>query len=262
MSHPHLFPPTERDTVQASFLEYVDLALSGAEIVANSQTTLNGFLSLNEKLNPDRSVTARVLYPPLRPLAAISSHARAEVSQVRANPEEIRLLGVGALNARKNFAVAIKALLILLEMNHSVKLSLVGGGHRHVHGEIQDLLRKFPRKYHSALTIFPAVSDEELENHYLDADIVLVPSKAEGFGLPILEAAVRLRPVIASDAEVFREIGQGLDVSFANEDNPEEWANRVISIAKRKTQEIPSQNSFDRFPATAQEFAHQLLTKK
>lgn len=55
----------------------------------------------------------------------------------------------------------------------------------------------------------PACSDSELAGLLHHANALLVPSLAEGFGLPFVEALQVGTPVIASDLPVFREIGQG-----------------------------------------------------
>jgi len=56
---------------------------------------------------------------------------------------------------------------------------------------------------------FDDVGDGELSFLYDSAAAVLFPSYAEGFGLPIVEAARRDRPVLCSDIPVFREVGGG-----------------------------------------------------
>lgn len=55
----------------------------------------------------------------------------------------------------------------------------------------------------------PRCSDGELAYLLHHAQALLVPSLAEGFGLPFVEALEVGTPVIASDLPVFREIGQG-----------------------------------------------------
>ncbi len=50
------------------------------------------------------------------------------------------------------------------------------------------------------------ISRHELARVYAHASVVLVPSIAEGFGLPVIEALACGTPVIANDIPVFREI--------------------------------------------------------
>jgi len=55
-----------------------------------------------------------------------------------------------------------------------------------------------------------AVSDECLEDLYRRSTCVLAASEGEGFGLPLVEAAQREKPIIARSLPVFREVaGEG-----------------------------------------------------
>jgi glycosyltransferase involved in cell wall biosynthesis len=55
----------------------------------------------------------------------------------------------------------------------------------------------------------PVCTDNDLAALIRHARALLMPSLAEGFGLPVVEALHVGTPVIASDLPVFREIGQG-----------------------------------------------------
>jgi glycosyltransferase involved in cell wall biosynthesis len=58
------------------------------------------------------------------------------------------------------------------------------------------------------------VSDERLRELYAGARATIVPSLAEGFGLPVLEAQRSGCPVVCSDIPVFREIAGDAAVFF------------------------------------------------
>jgi len=62
------------------------------------------------------------------------------------------------------------------------------------------------------------VSDEELVRLYAGARVVLVPSREEGFGLPVLEAFMSGAPVVASDIPALREVSGGLASLVAVDD--------------------------------------------
>lgn len=56
---------------------------------------------------------------------------------------------------------------------------------------------------------FDGVPDEDLPLFYNAADLVAMPSRWEGFGLPVLEAMACGRPVLVSNAEALQEIVGG-----------------------------------------------------
>jgi glycosyltransferase involved in cell wall biosynthesis len=58
------------------------------------------------------------------------------------------------------------------------------------------------------------VDDDRLRDLYAGARATIVPSLAEGFGLPVLEAQRTGCPVVCSDIPVFREIAGGGAVFF------------------------------------------------
>jgi glycosyltransferase involved in cell wall biosynthesis len=51
------------------------------------------------------------------------------------------------------------------------------------------------------------VATEDVAQLYRVSDAVLLPSDAEGFGLPLVEAALARVPVVCADLPVFREVG-------------------------------------------------------
>jgi glycosyltransferase involved in cell wall biosynthesis len=64
---------------------------------------------------------------------------------------------------------------------------------------------------------------------YRRAGLVLMPSEAEGFGLPVLEALACGAPVLASDLPVFREVG-GAAVGYAPVGQAEAWAEAALEL--------------------------------
>ena len=53
------------------------------------------------------------------------------------------------------------------------------------------------------------LTDQEMADQYINADIILFPSTYEGFGLPIVEGQKAGRPVITSDLDPMREVAGG-----------------------------------------------------
>lgn len=64
---------------------------------------------------------------------------------------------------------------------------------------------------------------------YRRADLVLMPSEAEGFGLPVAEALACGAPVLASDLPVLQEVG-GAACSYAPVGDPQAWSAAVLKF--------------------------------
>jgi len=73
------------------------------------------------------------------------------------------------------------------------------------------------------------VSDKEKEDLYKKADIFVMPSLAEGFGLPILEAMQKNIPVLCSDIPPFFEIGMDSVLYFDPRD-PQDMADKINMV--------------------------------
>ena len=71
--------------------------------------------------------------------------------------------------------------------------------------------------------------DEVIADFYRLADALLLPSREEGFGIPILEAGLAGLPVFCADIAPLRELGEGAASFFALEASPGEIAGLISS---------------------------------
>lgn len=77
-------------------------------------------------------------------------------------------------------------------------------------------------------------SDQETARHLASARALLFPSKAEGYGLPLIEALALGTPAIASDLPAFREIGQGVPL-LLDPANEAAWEAAILDFATPKS---------------------------
>jgi glycosyltransferase involved in cell wall biosynthesis len=70
------------------------------------------------------------------------------------------------------------------------------------------------RKCAERIVVKDKVSEEQMRLMYRAADVFIMPSLNEGFGLPVIEAMASGVPVLCSDIDVFREVAGGNAVYF------------------------------------------------
>lgn len=75
------------------------------------------------------------------------------------------------------------------------------------------------------------VTDAEYEALVSHATALVTLSKAEGFGLPLVESMTLGTPVVVSDTEIFREVG-GTAARYADADDPAAFAREVRALAE------------------------------
>jgi len=114
-------------------------------------------------------------------------------------------LMVGTVEPRKCHAVALSAMERIWAAGHNARLIILGREGWNV-SELAQRLREHPEA-HRRLFWQSKVSDADLAYAYQKSTALLFPSLAEGFGLPIIEAAHHGLGAIASDIPILREIG-------------------------------------------------------
>ena len=90
------------------------------------------------------------------------------------------------------------------------------------------------------------VSDADLEYLYKNSKSLIIASKGEGLGLPIVEANSHNLPIICRDIDVFRELAQNNAYYFKDVDGLEEIiSNESIQEKDLDLSKITWKNSAD-----------------
>jgi glycosyltransferase involved in cell wall biosynthesis len=134
----------------------------------------------------------------------------------------IKFISVGSLISKKGFDRAIVALSQLEDIDWQYEI--VGdGSSRH---DLEQLIVSFNLQDKVKLSGWSS----NLEEKYHNADIQLVPSRLEGFGLVAIEGMSTGLPVIASDLVGINEVvSSSIDSCFLVKDpsNNSEWVNKI-----------------------------------
>lgn len=175
----------------------VNALSDAAGIIVNSQATAES-LRLFAK--------ARAL--PLPPVVAahLGIDRFADVRQIRGG----HFVCVGTIEPRKNHLMLLRVWqrLIASRAEDTPRLVLIGQWGRQS-APVRELLRS-DQCLARHVTVLDRCPDEEMARWIRSARAVVLPTLAEGFGLPLAEAMAVGAPVLASDLPCFREIGQGI----------------------------------------------------
>ena len=149
-------------------------------------------------------------------------------------------LAVGTLEPRKCHALALDAFETLWKRGVEARLVFIGGRGWNVDG-LADRIRRHP-EHGERLFWFEGASDNDVSHAYGLAAAVVSMSLAEGFGLPLAEAARLDKPVICSDIPVFREVGREGAIYFTSGD-AESMADAVEGFLSGQRTAYPSKVS-------------------
>jgi len=140
------------------------------------------------------------------------------------------------LTPRKNIELALKVMAEVRKDYPKAKLLVTGpeGPHNPKNRMYRDhlLSMRDSLELQGVVHLLAEVTNEFLPDaviadFYRIADALLFPSREEGFGIPIIEAAFSKIPVFCTDIPVLRELG-GEDVTYFDPDaNPVEVAKQV-----------------------------------
>lgn len=114
------------------------------------------------------------------------------------------LLIVGTVEPRKGIHQLFSAIDILWKKGLDINLVVVGKQGWKTE-KLEEIFMQHPERK-KRLFRLEAISDEYLSCVYKKSTVVIMASEAEGFGLPIIEAARYEKPLILRDIPVFREI--------------------------------------------------------
>lgn len=142
-------------------------------------------------------------------------------SKLRQTENSNMLLFVGHRTGYKNFEILINALSRIAQKSKDIHLVTVG----------PLFTEREKSNYHEVFSRIQwthklEASDEELASLYQKARVLIVTSKMEGYGMPIIEALAMGTSVIASDIPVFREVGSTF-VTYFDSNSDEDLAHKL-----------------------------------
>ena len=132
-----------------------------------------------------------------------------------------RFLAVGRFaHQHKGFDLLIEAFHIFAQQNYEWKLDIVGEGVE------EELYKSLILKYHLENRVFIHPFTNYIQDYYSKAQVYVLSSRWEGFGLVLVEAMAHGLPIVSSDLPTSKEIMGDFALYFKN-GNINELAQRL-----------------------------------
>lgn len=171
-------------------------------------------------------------------LLKLSAETRAILARLNLLQADPILLAPVRITRRKNLELALRVCAVLRQTYPRLALLVTGppGPHNPANRSYADELQALRRQLglegqvHFLAEGRPQpLSDEVIGDLFRLADALLLPSREEGFGIPLLEASLARMPIFCSDIPSLRELGgEGADY-FSPDAAPEEIARLVTA---------------------------------
>jgi glycosyltransferase involved in cell wall biosynthesis len=146
------------------------------------------------------------------------------------------------LTPRKNIELALRALAVLRREMPDAILIVTGplGAHNPANAAYFDKLKNLRAELNLAgAAIFLAelidtyLPDEVIADFYRLSDALFMPSREEGFGIPVIEAAFSKLPVFCTDIAPLQALGLGDATYFSPDDDPDRVAQLIADRWQR-----------------------------
>jgi glycosyltransferase involved in cell wall biosynthesis len=202
----------------------------------------------DELVQNNSSVIDRTLVVPNgfpRSFTPINALARKFLRQRLAIDDSFILLNVGTCQLeRKNFDFSLE---LLGRLGPNFKLFQIGG---ELTSDQERIIKEYDLE--KRLVMLGHVPEKDLLDWYRASDMTLMPSRYEGFGLPVVESMACGTPVLCSDISVLKEVSK--DPGFYLPLEVTAWEHRLnhlsqnlgeLESARERSLEIASTYSYE-----------------
>lgn len=142
------------------------------------------------------------------------------------------ILFIGQMKLRKGWDVILEAV-SYIDKGLNPKLVFITSSYEKEPAELSSAVEKL--KIRDRIIFLGKVSNEKLEEAYRASELVAIPSRYEGFGLPVIEAWEMQKPVVASDVVAVNEhVKNGYNGLLVPPENPKALAEAMERVLKDK----------------------------
>ena len=147
------------------------------------------------------------------------------------------ILHIGTFEKRKDLLTLVKAFKLFKDnTNSNLKLVLAGSknfnGNKQVYRKIESYISK--NNLFSSVIMPGYINKKQAVYYYNNAFCYIFPSIDEGFGIPLIEAMRAQLPIICSDIEIFKEIGDDSVIYFKKQNYNDLYSKMKLILEDKK----------------------------
>lgn len=198
---PLTFPQYVASPTIAGYVKYTRLALLADEIMCPTLYESRNVGRILKAIDFSFDKEIKVL----NLSGEVTDKGRVDILGAKSRNGNLKILILGSLDPRKNQIGMLQAIEDFNKGNYvQISLSIVAGG-EWLSDEIHEQIER-TRISGIPIKVLKSLSDEMLIEEFLDSDILMFCSFAEGFGLPIAEAGYLGLPVVTSRGGAMEEV--------------------------------------------------------
>lgn len=213
---------------QIGYTKVFQNAVSNSQKILVPSINVSNLLTKEWRVNSEKIVvTPEAVDDSLISISTQMSKEKSRQILKNLNIQDKYIFYVGNAHPHKNVEGLISAYLNLKKSHPDLKLCLAGYDHyfwRRIIKENKQLGIKYLGK----------INDDQLVALYKNAEMLVVPSYEEGFGLPLLEAMACGCPIVSSNAGSLPEVGGEAAVYF-DPKNIEDMTVKMLEVLDSKS---------------------------
>lgn len=159
-------------------------------------------------------------------------------AELQLSKEDTLIMIVSRLTKEKNLLTAIES---MLHLPSDYKLVLIGDG-----PEKQKLINKI-KILNLTNHVFLLGFQSNIHGLLMNADIFLLPSSQEGFGIAVMEAIAAYRRIVLSNITTFINLYKKINPFFFEVDSPEDLADKVQLSLNSSPSEVLYKEFLERY---------------
>ena len=230
ITHPHYCRAGEADRHTKRMRNLLE---SADGVIANSQGTLDQLAQF--------AIDQNLPFPEHRLVALLGTEALPMKAPSLDRPSRPYFVMIGTIEARKNHLLMLKIWQRLVQdLGEKAPMLMLIGQRGWEIGEVAQILDQ-DHSLQGHVVELDRCSDAQMIGLLSGARALLMPSFAEGFGIPVIEALQSGTPVIASDLGVFREVAGDIPL-YLRPDDLTAWTEAILSysdVSEDRQRQLP-----------------------